>query len=105
MATAELAVPRERHITFWTSLPFFSIHAACVAAFFVGFRWTYILLALVLYYVSMFFVTAGYHRYFSRRRTSPVPITCSLSETLYLYVPGLVPGRGVPLISRMPMGA
>jgi stearoyl-CoA desaturase (delta-9 desaturase) len=67
MATAELAVPRERYITFWTSFPFFAIHAACVAAFFVGFRWTYILLALALYYVGMFFVTAGYHRYFSHR--------------------------------------
>ncbi len=67
MATAELVVPKERGVTFWGALPFFAVHAACVAAFFTGFRWTYILLALVLYYVGMFFVTAGYHRYFSHR--------------------------------------
>ena len=67
MATAELAVPGERRITFWASLPFFAVHAACVAAFFTGFRWTHIVLALALYYVGMFFVTAGYHRYFSHR--------------------------------------
>jgi stearoyl-CoA desaturase (delta-9 desaturase) len=67
MATAQLAIPRERVITFWSSLPFIGMHLACLAAFFTGFRWTHVVLALVLYYVGMFFVTAGYHRYFSHR--------------------------------------
>ncbi len=67
MATAALSAPEKQRITLRGSLPFFAIHAACVAAFFTGFRWTYIVLALVLYYVGMFFVTAGYHRYFSHR--------------------------------------
>jgi stearoyl-CoA desaturase (delta-9 desaturase) len=48
-------------------LPFVAVHLTCFAAFLVGFRWTYIALALTLYYVRMFFVTAGYHRYFSHR--------------------------------------
>ena len=52
----------------FTSLPFFAVHlAALVGAFFVGFHWWYPVVALALYYVRMFFVTAGYHRYFSHR--------------------------------------
>jgi stearoyl-CoA desaturase (Delta-9 desaturase) len=48
-------------------LPFLSIHLACLAAFFIGFHWSYVVLAAALYYARMFFVTAGYHRYFSHR--------------------------------------
>lgn len=50
------------------SIPFVLVHVtAFVAPFFVGFKWWYPLVALVSYYVRMFFVTAGYHRYFSHR--------------------------------------
>jgi stearoyl-CoA desaturase (Delta-9 desaturase) len=58
----------------WTrSLPFFAVHALALATPFVApveGRW--IALALGLYVVRMFGVTAGYHRYFSHRafRTS-----------------------------------
>jgi len=44
-----------------------AVHLACLAAFFLGFRWSYLAVCLALYYVRMFFVTAGYHRYFSHR--------------------------------------
>ncbi|MDB4965984.1 MAG: Fatty acid desaturase [Myxococcales bacterium] len=51
-----------------TSLPFFAAHvAALVGVFLVGFKWWYPVVAIALYYVRMFFVTAGYHRYFSHR--------------------------------------
>jgi len=50
-----------------TALPFLLMHLACAAVFFVPFRWSYVLWALGLYYARMFFVTAGYHRYFSHR--------------------------------------
>jgi stearoyl-CoA desaturase (delta-9 desaturase) len=59
---------------YWTrSLPFFAVHAVALATPFVTAvegRW--ICLALGLYVVRMFGVTAGYHRYFSHRafRTS-----------------------------------
>ena len=43
------------------------VHLACVAVFFVPFRWAYVALGLALYWGRMFFVTAGYHRYFSHR--------------------------------------
>jgi stearoyl-CoA desaturase (Delta-9 desaturase) len=54
-------------ISVWRALPFASVHLACLAAFFVRFRWSDVVLCLGLYYGRMFFVTAGYHRYFSHR--------------------------------------
>ena len=50
-----------------TSAPFVLTHVAMLGAFFIGFRWEYVVMALVSYYVRMFGVTAGYHRYFSHR--------------------------------------
>ncbi|MBZ0233270.1 MAG: acyl-CoA desaturase, partial [Deltaproteobacteria bacterium] len=50
------------------SLPFWGMHlAAIVGVVLLGFSWTGLALALALYPVRMFFVTAGYHRYFSHR--------------------------------------
>ena len=50
-----------------TSIPFFLVHAAALGAFLVPFEAWYAALAVGLYYVRMFGVTAGYHRYFSHR--------------------------------------
>jgi stearoyl-CoA desaturase (delta-9 desaturase) len=56
----------------WSSLPFFAVHAAALLAFVVPFSWSLVALAGALYFVRMFALTAGYHRYFSHRtfRTS-----------------------------------
>jgi stearoyl-CoA desaturase (delta-9 desaturase) len=63
-----LATTRPRHRTSVIKvLPFVGVHLACFAAFFIDFRWSYLALAIALYYIRMFFVTAGYHRYFSHR--------------------------------------
>jgi len=59
----------------WRSLPFFFVHVAAVAGVVrLGWSWKGFALAIALYYARMFFVTAGYHRYFSHRsfRTSRV---------------------------------
>ena len=48
-------------------IPFFLIHAVCLAALFLPFHWYWVALAVGMYYVRMFGVTAGYHRYFSHR--------------------------------------
>lgn len=55
-------------------IPFVLAHLACLAAIWTGVSWPVALLALLLYVVRMFGVTAGYHRYFSHRtfRTSRV---------------------------------
>jgi stearoyl-CoA desaturase (delta-9 desaturase) len=49
-------------------------HLLAIGVFFVGFEWYYPLIAIGSYYFRMFWVTAGYHRYFSHRsfRTSRV---------------------------------
>jgi len=62
----ETTPPRKIH---WvTSLPFFAMHAMAVAGLFI-FGWSTkgFLLALALYFVRMFGVTGGYHRYFAHR--------------------------------------
>jgi stearoyl-CoA desaturase (delta-9 desaturase) len=49
------------------SLPFILLHLACGLALVTGVTWQWVALALVSYYVRMFAVTAGYHRYFAHR--------------------------------------
>jgi stearoyl-CoA desaturase (delta-9 desaturase) len=55
------------------SAPFLLVHVvAIVGVAWLGWSWTGLLLAVAFYYVRMFGVSAGYHRYFSHRsfRTS-----------------------------------
>ncbi|HEY0705841.1 MAG TPA: acyl-CoA desaturase [Polyangia bacterium] len=57
------------------TVPFWAVHiAAIVGIIQLGFSWSGVALAALLYVPRMFFVTAGYHRYFSHRsyRTSRV---------------------------------
>ncbi len=58
--------PDER-VNWVSSIPFFLIHGACLAAFFTGVTVTSIVLCLGLFWARMFFITAGYHRYFSHK--------------------------------------
>ena len=53
-------------------IPFLGLHLSCVAVFWVGVSQTAVLVAVALYLVRMFAVTAFYHRYFAHRtfRTS-----------------------------------
>jgi stearoyl-CoA desaturase (delta-9 desaturase) len=63
----------ERSIDWWKEGPFIAVHLAAVAGVvMVGWSWRGLAIALALYAVRMFGVTAGYHRYFSHRsfRTS-----------------------------------
>jgi stearoyl-CoA desaturase (Delta-9 desaturase) len=48
-------------------LPFLGMHLACLAVIWVGASWTAVGVAVGLYVVRMFAVTAFYHRYFSHR--------------------------------------
>jgi stearoyl-CoA desaturase (Delta-9 desaturase) len=57
----------------WGTVPYWSIHvAALVGVAITGWSWRGLALALALHVPRMFFVTGGYHRYFSHRsfRTS-----------------------------------
>jgi stearoyl-CoA desaturase (Delta-9 desaturase) len=68
------------------AVPFWAVHvAAVVGVASTGWSWTGLGLAVGLYYSRMFFVTAGYHRYFSHRafKTSrPVQLALALGATL-----------------------
>ena len=49
------------------TVPFVGLHLACLAVLFTGVDATAIVLCAVCYFVRMFGITAGYHRYFAHR--------------------------------------
>ena len=54
-------------VVFPSAIPFVVVHLACFAALWTGVTQDAALLGLSLYWLRMFAVTAGYHRYFSHR--------------------------------------
>jgi len=46
---------------------FLVVHLAALGVFFIGFSWKGVALCLASYYLRMFGITAGFHRYFSHR--------------------------------------
>ena len=46
---------------------FWSVHAACLLAFYTGVDWPAIAIGVALFWLRMFGITAGYHRYFAHR--------------------------------------
>lgn len=50
-----------------TKTPMLFMHLACIGVFFTGFSWVAVLALLVTYFVRVFALTAGFHRYFSHR--------------------------------------
>lgn len=67
-------------------LPFWSVHVAAVAGVIaLGWSWAGLGLAVALYYVRMFFLAGGWHRYFAHRsyRTSrPFQLVLAVGGTL-----------------------
>jgi stearoyl-CoA desaturase (delta-9 desaturase) len=64
---------RERNTIDWLrAIPFFLLHIACLAVIWVGWSPVAVAIAVMLYLLRMFAVTAFYHRYFAHRafRTS-----------------------------------
>ena len=62
-----ICLPNGARIQLDSSLPYILIHLAARGSFFVHFRWSYLIACFLILEVRMFFVTAGYHRYFSHR--------------------------------------
>jgi stearoyl-CoA desaturase (Delta-9 desaturase) len=48
-------------------VPFFAVHAACLAVFCTGVHSVDVILCAFLYFIRMFGVTGGYHRYFAHK--------------------------------------
>jgi stearoyl-CoA desaturase (delta-9 desaturase) len=64
---ADNAVDDHDDIIYPATIPFLLVHLACFAAFWTGVTWQAVVLGLALYWLRMFAVTAGFHRYFSHR--------------------------------------
>ncbi len=69
MKTKRTAIERapDERVNWVASIPFFAIHLLCLAAIFTGVSAEALVLCVALYATRMFFVTAGYHRYFAHR--------------------------------------
>ncbi len=57
-------------IMYPSAIPFVLVHVACLAAFWTGVTWTALALCIALYWLRIFGIGAGYHRYFSHRSYS-----------------------------------
>jgi hypothetical protein len=55
MAPGWITLKSGKSISVFRSFPFFAVHFACVAAFFLTFHWSYPIVCLALYYGRMFF--------------------------------------------------
>src|SRR5260370_42196889 len=75
-------LPNGSRISLILSLPFAIIHLASLLIFFMPFHWYYLVTCLVLLVVRMFFVTAGYHRYFSHRSFK----TCRVFHFVFAFM-------------------
>lgn len=58
---------RDERVNWIRSIPFFLMHLMPIFAVFTGIRLFDVFLLIALYYGRMFFITAGYHRYFAHR--------------------------------------
>src|SRR4051794_22275557 len=67
--------PADERVNRLTSIPFIAFHLVPLLAVFTGITWRAVILCAVLYVTRVFFITAGYHRYFSHRsyRMARVP--------------------------------
>ena len=59
--------PDHDDIMYPSAIPFVLVHLACFAAIWTGISWTAVAIAVVLYWLRIFAIGAGYHRYFSHR--------------------------------------
>ena len=64
---AEAVRARPDRFEFRRCLPFVFIHLGCIGLIWVGWSWTAVGVAIGLYWIRMFAITAFYHRYFSHR--------------------------------------
>ena len=73
LSAARGSAPRDTHddehsdIVYPSSIPFVLVHLVCVAAIWTGITWQAVAICIVLYWLRIFAIGAGYHRYFSHR--------------------------------------
>ena len=62
-----IPLPNGARLQILSCIPFAIIHIAALSVLWIHFRWSYLITCVAVFLVRMFFVTAGYHRYFSHR--------------------------------------
>jgi stearoyl-CoA desaturase (delta-9 desaturase) len=62
-----IPLPNGARLQILSCIPFAIIHIAALSVLWIHFRWSYLITCLAVFLVRMFFVTAGYHRYFAHR--------------------------------------
>lgn len=67
MTSAVQDLPTRRDIRPTAATGFAIVHLLALGIFWVGFSWTGVALCIGSYYLRMFAITAGFHRYFSHR--------------------------------------
>jgi len=76
LSAARGSTPRDTHddehsdIVYPSSIPFVLVHLVCVAAIWTGITWQAVAIGIALYWLRIFAIGAGYHRYFSHRAFS-----------------------------------
>ena len=69
--TSRANVPEEHDdIVYPSAVPFVLVHLVCFAAIWTGITWQAVVIGIVLYWLRIFGIGAGYHRYFSHRAYS-----------------------------------
>ena len=58
---------RPDKVEFMRILPFVFLHVGCLGVIWVGWSWSAVVVAAILYLVRMFAITGFYHRYFSHK--------------------------------------
>jgi stearoyl-CoA desaturase (delta-9 desaturase) len=54
-------------VVYPSAIPFVLVHLTCIAAIWTGITWQAVAVGVALYWVRIFAIGAGYHRYFSHR--------------------------------------
>ena len=54
-------------IIYPSAFPFVLVHLTCIAAIWTGITWQAVAIGIGLYWLRIFAIGAGYHRYFSHR--------------------------------------
>src|SRR4029450_12003852 len=57
-------------IVYPSAIPFILVHVACIGAIWSGITWEALTICFALYWLRIFAIGAGYHRYFSHRSYS-----------------------------------
>jgi stearoyl-CoA desaturase (delta-9 desaturase) len=62
-----IAATSEKKVDWLRIFPLLILHLMCLGVFWVGWSWTAVSVAALLYFIRMFAITGFYHRYFSHK--------------------------------------